>query len=170
MEEKDLYFVQYSPKAYDYRDFYSGEPEVDDWLARYAGQSEKRMETRTYLLVSPESESRHIYGYIALANFRLLPEETSLLFRKPTRYVLPATRLVKLAVADEHQGEGLGAVLLFRAMEISLEAARLSGSAVMVVDALNAHARGFYERYGFVRLRDDSLRLGMTMSTIAAAF
>ena len=41
MGEKDLTLVHYSPKTYDYRSFYSGEPELDEWLAKYAGQSEQ---------------------------------------------------------------------------------------------------------------------------------
>lgn len=170
MGEKDLTLVHYSPKTYDYRSFYSGEPELDEWLAKYAGQSEKRMQTRTHLLIGPEPESRYIYGYIAIANFRLLPEETSLFFEKPATYDLSATRLVKLAVAEEYQGQGLGGALLVHAMRVSLEAAKLSGSAAMIVDALNEHVRSFYERYGFVRLEDDSLRLAMSMATIAKAF
>ena len=102
------------------------------------------MQTRTHLLIGPEPESRYIYGYIAiLRNFRLLPEETSLFFEKPATYDLSATRLVKLAVAEEYQGQGLGGALLVHAMQVSLEAAKLSGSAAMIVDALNEHVVAF---------------------------
>ena len=39
----------------------------------------------------------------------------------------------------------------------------------MVVDALDAEAKAFYERFGFVPLTDEGLKLFLPISTIGSA-
>lgn len=170
MESSSLHFVPYKRNAYDYRSFCCGEGQLDDWLDRYAGQSQKRWETRTYLLVNSMAESREIYGYFAVQPTQILPDEASLVRGRSTIYPMPATHLVKLAISDNHQGQGLGGRILAEAIRITLEAAELIGSVVLIVDAINDNAKSFYSRYGFTPLQNDSMRLFMPMKTIMEAF
>ena len=83
---------------------------------------------------------------------------------------MPATHLVKLAISDNVQRQGLGGRLIAEAMRISLEAAELIGSVVLIVDAINENAKSFYSKYGFTPLQNDSMRMFMPMKTIMEAF
>ena len=51
----------------------------------------------------------------------------------------------------------------------SLDLAEKLGIHAVVVDALDAEAKTFYERFGFVPLTDDEMRLFLPMSTIRSA-
>ncbi len=170
MESTSLRFVPYKKNAYDYRSFCCGEGQLDDWLGQYAGQNQKRWETRTYLLVNSKAESREIYGYFAMQPTQILPDEASLVRGRGAKYPMPATHLVKLAISDNVQRQGLGGRLIAEAMRISLEAAELIGSVVLIVDAINENAKSFYSKYGFTPLQNDSMRMFMPMKTIMEAF
>jgi predicted GNAT family N-acyltransferase len=70
----------------------------------------------------------------------------------------------RLAVAKDRQAQRLGAVLLADALQQAFESAGTVGSSMVIVDALDEAAAGFffYAAYGFVRL-PDSLRLVLPM-------
>jgi predicted GNAT family N-acyltransferase len=68
----------------------------------------------------------------------------------------------RLAVAKDRQAQRLGAVLLADALQQAFESAGTVGSSMVIVDALDEAAAGFYAAHGFVRL-PDSLRLVLQM-------
>ena len=68
----------------------------------------------------------------------------------------------RLAVGKDRQGQRLGAVLLAEALQRAVESASTVGSSMVIVDALDEAAAGFYAAHGFVRL-PDSLRLVLSM-------
>ena len=69
------------------------------------------------------------------------------------RYPLASATLIgRLAVAKERQGQRLGAVLLADALRRAFNSAGTVGSSMVVVDALDEAAAGFYAAHGFVRL------------------
>jgi predicted GNAT family N-acyltransferase len=80
----------------------------------------------------------------------------------PRYPLVSATLIGRLAVATEQQGQRLGAVLLADALQRAFESASTVGSSMVVVDALDEPAAGFYPAHGFVRL-PDSLRLVLPM-------
>ena len=77
----------------------------------------------------------------------------------PRYPLVSATLIGRLAVAKERQGQRLGAVLLADALGRAFDSAGTVGSSMVVVDALDEAAAGFYAAHGFVRL-PDSLRAG----------
>ena len=75
------------------------------------------------------------------------------------RYPLISSTLIgRLAVAADRQGQRLGSILLADALGRAFESADTVGSSMVIVDALDESAAGFYAAHGFVRL-PDSLRL-----------
>lgn len=95
----------------------------------------------------------------ANAVFVLAPVDT------PRFALVSATLLGRLAIAREYQGQGLGSVLLVRALRKADESAATVGSCVAVVDAIDDGAVRFYEAHGFVRL-PDSARLVLAIRQI----
>lgn len=74
----------------------------------------------------------------------------------------------RLAVAKDRQGQRLGAVLLADALQRAHESASTVGSSMVVVDALDDAATGFYAAHGFIRL-PESLRLVLPMRLVGGA-
>lgn len=79
--------------------------------------------------------------------------------------LVSATLFGRLAVSATRRGEGLGGILLGWALDKAYESAGGVGSSMVVVDAIDEGAVGFYEAHGLMRL-GTSLRLGMAMRTI----
>jgi len=77
-----------------------------------------------------------------------------------------ATLSGRLRVSKELQSQGIGSILLARALAESYENAAVVGSSMVVVDAIDERAAGFYRAHGFIRL-PESMRLVLPKRTIA---
>jgi GNAT superfamily N-acetyltransferase len=104
-----------------------------------------------------------ILGYYALAAAFILTDELSLELGKRYPRQIPVTRLGRLAVRRDLQGQGLGRLLLADAVTRSRNAALSVGSAGIFVDAMNDAAAHFYRQYGFIPCRGQSLKLYLPM-------
>jgi GNAT superfamily N-acetyltransferase len=80
----------------------------------------------------------------------------------PPYPLVSATLLGPLAVAPEHQGQGVGGLLLADAVQRACVSASSVGSSMLVVDAISEQAAAFCEAHSFVRL-PECLRLVLPM-------
>jgi GNAT superfamily N-acetyltransferase len=85
------------------------------------------------------------------------------------RYEVPVFRLGRLAVDRSMHGRGLGGDLLLAAGARALAVAEKVGGVALAIDAKDAHAARWYERFGAMRLLDDPLKLVLPLSVIAEA-
>lgn len=76
---------------------------------------------------------------------------------------IPVTRLGRLAVHSNLQGQGLGRLLLADAVTRSRNAALSVGSTGIFVDAKSADAVRFYKHYGFIACHDQPYKLYLPM-------
>ena len=83
---------------------------------------------------------------------------------------LPVTLLGRLVMDQSSKGQGLGQSLLLDALYRSLQAAAAIAAMAVVVDAKDAAAAAFYERYGFMPLSASEGRMFLAMKTVAALF
>ena len=74
----------------------------------------------------------------------------------------------RLAVSAQHRGQGFGELLLFDAFSRALRSD--IASLAFVVDAKDATAAAFYERYRFMRLARQDRRLFLPLAEIAKIF
>ena len=81
---------------------------------------------------------------------------------------MSATLIGRLGRREGASGQRLGAVLLADALRRAFDSAGTVGSSMVVVDALDEAAAGFYAAHGFVRL-PDSLRLVLPMRMAAGS-
>lgn len=147
--------------------FSSGVESLDTYLKNQASQDMRRKANAVFVMVSPEAPDR-ILGYFTLCALALehadVPEAAR---RHIPRYPLVSATLIgRLALATEFQGQGLGSMLLARALRKAFENADVVGSSMVVVDAIDERAAGFYEAHGFTRL-PEAPRLIMPMRSIA---
>ncbi len=149
--------VEKLAKAHDRSSFRCGREELDQWFHTAALQAQQRNRSaRTTVLVDDGT----VVGFYSLAThavaFRAAPQQ---LVRGVPRYdAVPAVRLARLAIHEDHQGEGLGERLLATAVRDVLAAAAHVGIVLMTVDAIDEAAAAFYARYGFVRLEAERTR------------
>lgn len=143
--------------------FDCGEPELNDFLRRYARQQAGRDFSRTYVAVA--GDGARILGFHAISmgaiDFRNWPPGLQL-----PRYPIPVARIGRLAVDVSAQGMGVGAALLDHALRLSVAMAERIGLHAVVVDAKHAKAAQFYTRYGFQPFADGGLNMFLMMSVI----
>ncbi len=123
-----------------------------------------RRTANAVLILGEVSEPTHVSGYYTLCAMAISQGEVPEAARKhvPRYPLVSATLIGRLAVEKERQGQRLGAVLLADALQRAFDSAGTVGSSMVVVDALDETAAGFYAAHGFVRL-PDSLRLVLPM-------
>ncbi len=155
------------PKVHDRAAFSCGEPSLDDYFKRRAGQDLKRRLAVTYVL-APRQDPVRVAGYFTLSAFALLASELpgELVGRLPRHDRFPTTLIGRLARDEAFRGGGLGELLLLEALTRASEASDKVASFAVVVDALNGQAASFHQRYGFLPFVDDTRRLYLPMATV----
>ncbi len=143
---------------------------LDHYLKTQAGQDVRRKANAVFVL-SLEAEPERILGYYTLCAMAISQGEVPEAARKHVpRYPLVSCTLIgRLAVAKDKQGQHLGSILLADALQRAFESASSVGSSMVIVDALDEAAAGFYAAHGFVRL-PDSLRLVLPMRQAGVGF
>jgi predicted GNAT family N-acyltransferase len=141
---------------------------LDHYLKTQAGQDVRRKANAVFVLCS-EAEPKRVLGYYTLCAMTISQGDVPEVARKHVpRYPLVSCTLIgRLAIAKDQQGQRLGSILLADALLRAFESASTVGSSMVVVDALDEAAAGFYAAHGFVRL-PDSLRLVMPMRQAGA--
>ena len=153
---------------HDRTSFSCGVESLDHYLKTQASQDMRRKANAVFVLIKPDAPTQ-ILGYFTLCAFTLSPGVVPESARKyvPRYRLVSATLIGRLAVAIAHQGHGVGAALLGRALRKAYENAATVGSSMVVVDALDERAVRFYEAHGFIRL-SESMRLILPMQVIAS--
>jgi GNAT superfamily N-acetyltransferase len=167
-KQEGLYRVDPLGKGHNRDGFSCGIPSLDAYLKTQASQDMRRKANAVFVLV-PEDSPCDIAGYFTLCAYGLAPGTIPEGAKKhiPRYPVVSATLMGRLAVAHNLQGQGLGSILLARALRKAYENAAVVGSSMVVVDALDERAANFYRAHGFIPL-PDSMRLILPMRTIAA--
>jgi ribosomal protein S18 acetylase RimI-like enzyme len=146
--------------------FACGVESLDRYFKTQAGQDVRRKANAVFVIIAPKDANR-VLGYYTLCASALPQGDVPLAARKhiPLYPMVSATLIGRLAVSENCQGQGIGALLLADAVRRAYVSASSIGSSMLVVDAVNERAAAFYEANGFVRL-PDSLRLVLPMNLI----
>lgn len=75
--------------------------------------------------------------------------------------------LGRLAVAESHQGMGLGSILLADALQRIAQASQVMAVYAVVVVALNDQAAEFCRQFGFISVPSQPLKLFLPMDSVA---
>jgi GNAT superfamily N-acetyltransferase len=155
-------------KDIDRSSFSCGQPTLDDWFHRRAGQDERRGVARVFVAVD---DTLGIVGFYSLSAFTLalesVPDDIA---RKLPRYdAIPAALIGRLARDQRVRGQGMGELLLADAVRRVLGAAQSIAVFAIVVDAKDEAAAAFYRSFGFLPLPNQPRRLFMLSSVAADA-
>ena len=133
-------------EADDRTTFHSGEPDLDRFLIKYAGQNQFRHHIGTTYVAA---EDNRILGYATVAAGHVEADDLPLgLLRNLPRYPLPVLRLARLAVHSTARDRGLGKELLRHVFLLAQTMSEEYGCVGVVVDA-KPDAVDFYTRFGF---------------------
>jgi len=152
--------------GHDLAAFDCGNAVLTGWLRDHARQSVGQG-TRTYVLV--EDGRTEVKGYFALAPHLVERQDLPRRIGRGAPRQVPAILLAKLALDASWQGRGMGRELLVRALSIAVEAARVAGGKLVVVDSIDDAAAAFYGAHDFTALPDNPRRLVIKLSTVASA-
>ena len=152
--------------GHDRAAFACGVESLDRYFQTQAGQDVRRRANGVFVLADKAHPER-VLGYYTLCATALPPGDVPEAARKhlPRYPLVSATLIGRLAVAKDRQGQRLGAVLLADALRRALASAQTVGSSMIVVDALDVAAAGFYAAHGFIRL-PESQRLILPMRVV----
>lgn len=163
MEE---YRLEALGRHHDRSGFSCGVESLDVYLKTQATQDMRRKANAVFVLVATGSPGT-IAGYFTLCACGLAPGAVpeAAIKHLPRYPQVSATLIGRLAVSENLQGRGLGAVLLAQALRKSYENSAVVGSTMVVVDAIDERAARFYRAHGFIPL-PESMRLVLPMRTI----
>jgi GNAT superfamily N-acetyltransferase len=160
------WLIERLDSIHDRGEFCCGKAPLDNFLRSLVGQYEKRHLGRTYVAVLPGE--KRVQGYYTLASgsvsFQHLPAGAA---KKLPKHPVPVILLARLAVDQAAQGQGLGELFVLDALKRCLDLSEKLGAHAIEVDALDATAKEFYLKYGFVSLQDNELHLYLPMGTVA---
>lgn len=148
---------------HDLSAFESGSDDLDDWLRRHAIAAQKLDSARTFVL----TRNGTVIGYFSLTMGSVLRADApQRLVRGLPGYPVGMVLLARLAIHRGEQGKGFGALLLTEALRKAVVAGEAAAARLVVVDAVDEEAAGFYNRFGFTPAPEHPLRLYRRMAEV----
>ena len=134
------------PARHDRTRLDSGEPALDEWLRRYVGQNRRRDTAATWVVSTPEGE---VVAYASLAMTAIDRPAAPSELAKWNPDPVPALLVGRLAVDQRHAGLGVGTALVAHVLATAIDLNEKAACRAVVVTAINAEARAWWERLGF---------------------
>lgn len=160
-----LQIVPLDKSTHDRGTFDCGVAALNDYLQKHAARHQKQRVSRVYVLVDND-DPKIILGFYTLSNSEIrsanLDERQA---RRLPRHPIPTLTLGRMAVQQEKQRKGYGAILLLDAIKRCALVSQEVGVYAMIVDAKDDDAKGFYVQYGFTELPQHPLKLILAMGT-----
>lgn len=156
-------------KQYQKDEFDCGNPNLNDYLKKYARQNHEKGIAKTFVAIA--GESKKVAGYYTISSSTIeygsLPDSYR---AKLPSYPIPAILIGKLAVDISSQRQGLGGYLLADAATRALKISQELGVYAIRVDALDDRAKAFYLEYEFIAFQNIKLSLFLPIATVGKLF
>lgn len=151
------------PRRHRRDEFESGEPALDEWLRRYAGQNRRRNTAATWVITDV---GQLVVGYASVAMTGIDRSAAPGAVRKGAPDPVPALLLGRLAVDRRHANLGIGTALTAHVLATAVELNRKADCRAVVVTALSSRAQTRWERLGFHPFHpDDPAELDLYLLT-----
>jgi GNAT superfamily N-acetyltransferase len=131
---------------HDREQFNSGEPVLDEWLRRYAGQSRRRDTAATWVIADANNV---VVAYASIAMTGIDRSAAPEVLAKSSPDPVPALLLGRLAVDHRYWRLGVGTALVAHVLAAVVELNQKAACRAVVVTALTDRARTWWERLGF---------------------
>jgi len=152
-----------SARRHDRDRFDSGEAVLDEWLRRYAGQNRRRDTAATWVIADVGDL---VAAYASVAMTGIDRSSAPEIVANGASDPVPALLLGRLAVDRGYANLGIGTALAAHVLVTAVELNEKAACRAVVVTALNASARAWWERLGFHPFeQDDPERLDLYLLT-----
>lgn len=161
------YDLELLADRHDQKGFHCGKENLDGYLRETAkGHLLKGVGVTRVLVEQGAGIPTPILGYFTLTMILAEAANWPGAAKGLPRMPVPIVLLGRLAVALAWQKKGIAPLLLAAAREISASSMQGTGGIGLAVDAADETLVGFYEKYGFKRIGDHSLRLFLPLSSL----
>lgn len=127
-------------------DFDCGKAGLNEWLIRYALQSQGSGSAKTFVVADP----KRLMGFYSLTVGQVDSLDAPERIRKGMgRYPIPVVILARMAVALGDQGKGIGRGMLQDAIRRTLLISEQAGIRALLTHPIDQEAERFYLRFGF---------------------
>ncbi len=133
-------------RRHDREQFDSGEPVLDEWLRRYAGQNRRRDTAATWVIADANNV---VVAYASVAMTGIDRSAAPETLAKGAPDPVPALLLGRLAVDRRYSRLGIGTTLVAHVLATALDLNEKAACRAVVVTALTDKARTWWERLGF---------------------
>jgi GNAT superfamily N-acetyltransferase len=133
-------------RRHDREQFDSGEPALDQWLRRYAGQNRRRDTAATWVIADANNV---VVAYASIAMTGIDRPAAPEMLAKGSPDPVPALLLGRLAVDHHYSRLGIGTTLVAHVLATAVELNEKAACRAVVVTALTSKARTWWERLGF---------------------
>jgi len=134
------------PRRHDREQFDGGEPGLDEWLRKYAGQNRRRDTAATWVVADADVV---VVAYASVAMTGIDRSAAPEAVAKGAPDPVPALLLGRLAVDRRYKNLGIGTALTTHVLATAVELNEKAACRAVVVAALSASARVWWERLGF---------------------
>jgi GNAT superfamily N-acetyltransferase len=134
------------PRRHHREQFDSGEPVLDEWLRRYAGQNRRRDTAATWVIADAH-DTGIAYASVAMTGIDRSAAPDAMAKGAPDP--VPALLLGRLAVDHRYAGLGIGSTLAAHVLATAVELNEKAACRAVVVSALTQRARTWWQRLGF---------------------
>lgn len=144
-------------------EFACGEASLDEWLRRRARTNQLSGASRTFVVAGQDGR---VYGYYAMAAGAVSHQAATSSVRRNMPDPVPVMVLARLAIDRRAQGVKLGASLLQDAVNRAVAVSQNAGVRALLVHALDARAKQFYEHYGFQESPQHPMTLMLRLNSV----
>jgi GNAT superfamily N-acetyltransferase len=139
---------------HDREQFNSGEPVLDQWLLRYAGQNRRRDTAATWVIADANDI---VIAYASIAMTGIDRSAAPEVLAKGSPDPVPALLLGRLAVDHRYVRLGIGTTMVAHVLATAVDLNDKAACRAVVVTALTDKARTWWERLGFHPFDPDQL-------------
>ncbi len=154
-------------KQHNRVNFDCGNADLNQFLQKYARQSQDRNSSKTYVAI--DSHTEQIIGFYTITLSAISPQKVpSHLSKRFGSHQIPLFTLARLAVDKNAQGKGLGGQLLLKAAQRCMLVAEQVGGVGLLIEAKDQQVADWYQSFGATPLIDEPLSLILPFQTIKA--
>jgi GNAT superfamily N-acetyltransferase len=152
---------------HDRKSFRCGVDPLDRYLRETArGHLAKGVSITRVLVERDALPPKPVLGYFTLTMIMAEASDWPGAVRGLPRMPVPVVLLGRLAVAGAQQGKGISRLLLAAARDIAASSLQGTGGIGLAVDASAEDVVPFYEKFGFRRVAEGSLRLFLPSASL----
>lgn len=145
-------------------DFRCCQPSLTKWLKERARHNQQEGAANCFVVCSGDAVD--VIGYYALAAGAVQHAVVAGKFRRNMPDPIPVALLGRLAVHEDHAGQGIGSGLLKDALFRCLRTAQDMGIKALLCHAIDEAARDFYLHHGFVQSPVEPLTVMLSLSSM----